>query len=59
VSDVRLFSRGDRSRRPIEPDDDGLDHGGSAQGTKSVPTALPGDRVYLELIDENETVGGG
>jgi hypothetical protein len=37
VSDVGLFSRGDRSRRPVEPDDDGLDHEGSARGPSLGP----------------------
>ena len=45
VSDVGLFSRGDRSRRPAEPDGAGLDHEGSARGPSPGPQHVPGDRL--------------
>jgi ABC-2 type transport system ATP-binding protein len=43
VSDVGLFSRGDRSGRSLQPDDAGLDHEGSAGGPRA--SALQGDRL--------------
>jgi ABC-2 type transport system ATP-binding protein len=45
VSDVGLFGRGDRSRRPVEPDDDGRDHEDSAQGLSPGSPPLPGGHV--------------
>jgi ABC-2 type transport system ATP-binding protein len=55
VSDVGLFGHGGRSRRPVEPGIDELDHEGSARGPGPGSSPVPGDR----LVDTHSLVASG
>jgi ABC-2 type transport system ATP-binding protein len=64
VSDVGLFRRGDRSRRPVESDADGPDHEGAARGSPGAPVLSAsglskrfGDR--LAFRDVSFEIGSG
>ena len=56
VSDVGLFGRGDRSRRPVESDANGLDREGSAGGPRA-GSPLPGDRLVDSLVAADGSPG--
>jgi ABC-2 type transport system ATP-binding protein len=57
VSDVGLFGRGDRSRRPVESDADGLDHEVAAGGPDAAALPLPADFLVDDLVAARDSPG--